>query len=110
MRSPILGLTTWIDGADERAGRVILAAVASGVAHVADLGLVEVGQLVLLRLGAEAQLVDMVNDVTEVVAALDLVFDLAEDLPDLVFDGVGAAGLLREAVEVGEELLIDEVA
>ena len=38
------------DGAFERARGVILAAVAPGVAHVLDLGLVEVGELVLVGL------------------------------------------------------------
>ena len=52
----------------------------------------------------------MVDDLAQVIAALNLVFDLAEDLPDLVFDGVRAGGLLREAVQVWEELLIDEIA
>ena len=56
-------------GADERARRVVLAAVAPGVAHVPDLGFVEVRQLVLLGLRAEAQLVDVVDDLAQVVAA-----------------------------------------
>ena len=77
---------------------VVLAALAPGVAHVADLGFVEVAQLVLFRLRAEAELIDMVDDLAEVVAARNLVLDLAEDFTDLVFDGVGAAGLLLEAV------------
>ncbi len=105
-----LGLDHLHDGADERARGVILAAVAPGVAHVLDLGFVEVRELVLLGLRAEAQFVDVVDDLAQVVAAVDLVFDLAEDLPDLVFDGVRPAGLLLEAVQVGKELLIDEVA
>ncbi len=67
-------------------------------------------QLVLLGLRTEAQLVDMVDDFAEVVARLDLVLDFAEDLADLVFDRVRPAGFLLEAVQVGEELLIDEVA
>jgi uncharacterized protein with PhoU and TrkA domain len=65
---------------------------------------------VLLGLRAEAQFVDVVDDLAQVVAALDLVLDLAEDLADLVFDGVRPAGLLLEAVQVGEELPVDEVA
>jgi len=65
---------------------------------------------VLFGLRAEAQLVNVVDDLAEVVAALDLVFDFAEDFADFVFDGVRAAGLLLEAVEVGEELGVDEVA
>ena len=64
----------------------------------------------LLGLGAEAQVVDVVDDLAHVVAALDLVLDLAEDLADLVLDRVRPAGLLLEAVQVGEELLVDEVA
>ena len=110
MRSPIFGWTTWTMARMSGRGRVVLAAVAPGVAHVLDLGFVEVRQLVLLGLRAEAQLVDVVDDLAQVVAALDLVLDLAEDLADLVFDGVRPAGLLLEAVQVGEELLVDEVA
>ena len=48
------GLHDLDDGADERARSVILAAVASGIAHVLDLGFVEVGEFVFLGLGAEA--------------------------------------------------------
>lgn len=68
----------------QRAGRVVLAAVAPGVAHIADFGFVEVGELVLFGLRAEAQLVDVVDDFAEVVAGLNLVFDFAEDFADFV--------------------------
>src|SRR6202022_4233012 len=105
-----LGLHDLDDGADERARSVVLAAVAPGVAHVPDLGFVEVRELVLLGLRAKVQTIDVVDDLAHVVAALDLVLDLAEDLPDLVFDRVRPAGPLLEAVEVGKELLADEVA
>jgi len=77
------GLDHLDDGADERPRRVVLAAVATGVAHVADLGFVEMGELVLFRLRSEVQPVDVVDDLAQVVTALDLVLDLAEDLPDL---------------------------
>ena len=66
-------------------------------------------ELVLLGLGAEAQFVDVVDDLAQVVAALDPVLDLAEDFPDLVLDRVRPAGLLLEAVQVGKELQVDEV-
>src|SRR5271157_3611893 len=104
------GLHDLDDGADERARSVILAAVAPGVAHVLDLGLVEVRELVFLGLGAEVQLVDLVDNLAQVVAALNLVLDLAEYLPNLVFDSVRAARLLLEAVQVGKELPVHEVA
>ena len=97
-------------GADERARRVVLAAVAPGVAHVLDLGFVQVRQLVLLGLRAEAQFVDVVDDLAQVVAAVNLVLDLAEDLADLVLDGVRPAGLLLEPMQIRKQLLIDEVA
>lgn len=41
------------------------------------------------------------------LAALEFVFDLAEDLADFIFDGVGAGGALFEAAEVGEKRFID---
>lgn len=63
----------------------------------------------LLGLRTEAQLIDVVDDLAQVVPAGDLVLDLPEDLADLVLDGVGAARLLLEAVQVGEEFLVDEL-
>ena len=63
----------------------------------------------LFLLRAEAELVDVVDDLAEVVAAGDPVFDLAEDFADFVFDGVWAAGSLLEGVQVGEELASDEI-
>ena len=74
MRLADLGLHDLDDGANERARRVILAAVAPGVAHVLDLGFVEVRQLVLLGLRAEAQFVDVVDDLAQVVAAAESCF------------------------------------
>ena len=64
----------------------------------------------LLLLRAEVQFVDLIDDLAEVVAALNLVLDLAEYLANLVFDGVRAARLLLEAVQVGKELPVHEVA
>jgi hypothetical protein len=64
---------------------------------------------VLFLLRAEAELVDVVDDLAEVVAAGDPVFDLAENFADFVFDGVRAAGALFERVQVGEQLAGDEV-
>ena len=76
-------------GADERARRVILAAVPSGVAHGANLRLIEVGEFMLFSLRVEAEGIDQLDDFAEVVAGLELVFEFAEDLADLVLDGVG---------------------
>ena len=51
----------------------------------------------------------MVDDLAQVIAAGDLVFDFSKDLPDFVFDGVRVATLLRELAQVGKEFVIDEV-
>lgn len=85
-------------GADEGARSVILAAVPTGVAHILDLGFIEVRELVLFGLRAKSQLVDMVDDFAQVIAALDLVLQLDKDLPDLVLDGVRPGRALREAL------------
>ena len=98
------------DRANERAWGVILTAVAPGVAHVFDLGLVEVREFVLLGLGGKAEFVDVVDDLAEVVNALDAVLYLTEDFADFVFDGVRViARLVLENVQIGKELLVDEV-
>src|SRR6185369_17539468 len=95
-RFPDFGIHHLDHGANERPGRIVLAAVAPGIAHILDLGFVEVGEFVLLSLGTEAQLIHVIDDFPEVVSAGDLVLDLPENLADLVFDGIRTAGLLLE--------------
>ena len=58
---------------------------------------------------ARARLLSVVDDLAKVVAALNLVLDLTEDLADLVFDSVRAGRLLPEAMQMGEELSVHEV-
>lgn len=96
-------------GFDQGARGVVFAAVASGVAHVFDLVLVEVAHFVLFYVGAEAQLVDSIDDFPQVVAALDAVFELAENFTNFVFDGIGAFGLGFEFFEVGKKLDVDKI-
>ena len=64
-------------------------------------------QLVLFLLRAEAQLIDQFERVAQRIAAAKLVFDLAEDFADLVFDRVRALGAGAEALQVGKQLLVD---
>ena len=64
----------------------------------------------LLDLRTETQFVDMINDIAQDITAVDLVLDLAEDLANLVFDRIRSARLLLEAVQIREELAINEVA
>ena len=102
--------TKEFDVIDKWTWSVIFAAVASGVAHIPDLGFIEVGQFVFLSLGTEVQLVNLVDDLAQVVAALNLVLDLSKYLPNLVFNGVGAARLLLEAVQVGKKFPVNKIA
>ena len=97
------------DRVDQRSGCVVLAAVASGVAHVLDLVFVQVRHLMLVVAGPEAKLIDEVDDFAQVVAALNLVLDLAEDLTDLVFDRVRVFGGFAEPCEVGEQVAVHEI-
>src|SRR5207247_3057240 len=64
---------------NQRTRRVILPSVSSRVSHVPDLRFIQVRQLVLLRLRPEPQLVNVVNNLPQVVAALNLVFDLSKN-------------------------------
>jgi len=105
-----LGVHHLHNGADQRPGRVVLTTVAAGVAHALDLFLIEHRELVLLGLGAEAQTIDHIDDFAQVVTAADLVAQFAEDLADLVFNRVRPAGALLEALQVGEQALVHEVA
>jgi hypothetical protein len=50
----------------------------------------------------------VVDDLAQVVAALDAVLYLAEDLADLVFDRVRGRWPWLESVQVGEKLGVDE--
>jgi hypothetical protein len=63
-------------------------------------------QHVLLGLRAEAQIVEMVDDLAQVVGALNLVTNLGKDFADLVFDGVQPGGLLLEPVRIGKSLTL----
>ena len=57
----------------------------------------------------EAQLVDVIDDLTQIVAALNLVSYFPENLPDLIFDRVGPRGFQFESMQVRKEFLIDEI-
>jgi len=63
----------------------------------------------LLGLRAEAQFIDVVDDLAQVVAALYLALDFAENLADLVLERVRAGRLLLETVQIGKQFLVDEV-
>jgi hypothetical protein len=52
----------------------------------------------------------MVDDFAKVVAAMNLIFNLAKNLADFVFQRIGTARLLLKAIQVREKLLIDKVA
>jgi hypothetical protein len=67
-------------------------------------------ELVLLGLRSEPQSIDVIDDLAQVVAALDFVLQLAKNLPDLVLDGIRTRGALGEPLQIREQLLVDELA
>jgi len=62
-----------------------------------------------LVLGPEPKFINGINNLTQTVAALNLVFDFSKNLAYFVLNGVRPRGLLREPVEIGKELLIHEI-
>ena len=88
-------------------GGVVFSAIAPGVAHVLNLALIKVRHFVLLGMGTEAEFIDKVDHLTQVVPALQPVFQFAEDLPDLVFNGVGF--LSFELLQVRKQLVIHKI-
>lgn len=95
--------------ADQRAWRVVFAAIAPRVAHVFDFGLVEVAKFMLFLLGAEAQGVHQFKRIPQGITALEFVLNLAKDFTDFVFDGIRACGALFEALQVGEQIAVDVI-
>lgn len=95
-------------GANQWTRGVVLAAVTPGVAHVLDFRFIQMRKLVLLGLGAKAQRIDQLQGIAQAIAAGELVADLAEDLANPVFQGLGIAGPLAEALQVRKQLAVDE--
>lgn len=93
-------------GSNQGAGCVVLAAVAASIAHVLDLALIEMGELVFLLLGTEAELIHQIQGITQGIAALEFIADLGKDLPDLVLNGVRRSSSLPESPEIGKELAV----
>ena len=53
------------------------------------------------------RLIDQFQRIAQRIAAAELVFDLAENFADLVFDCVGAFGAGPEAFQIGKQLVVD---
>ena len=60
------------------------------IAHFLDLGFVKLGQLMLFCLAAEAQRIDLVQHLPQIIAALEAIPDFTKNLTNLVFDCVRA--------------------
>ena len=82
------GLHHFNDSPDKRARCVVFPAVTSGVAHALDFVLIQSGKLKAFLLGAKAQPIHEIQHIAQYIAALDFVFDLAEDFADFVLYGI----------------------
>jgi len=63
----------------------------------------------LFGIGTKAEFINPVNHLAQVIAALDTVFQLAEDLANLVLDGGGALRRGLESFQVGKKLTVNKI-
>ena len=96
-------------GPNQRTWGVILATVAACIAHVFDFGLIQVAHFVLLLVGSELKGVHQVQDFTEVVPAVNFVFEFGENLSDFVLNRLGVIGALFESCEVREQVAVHKL-
>ena len=95
--------------ADQRTRRVVLPAVASGVAHFAKTALVEDAQLVAVLVGLELERLDEVDHLAQRVAAREAARQFREDATDAVLDGIDAFRFVAQRLESREERSLDEI-
>ena len=84
------------NGAYERSGCVVLAAVTASIAHLGNLRLIEHRHFVLILGTLEVQLVYEVNHFAQIVTRGNLVAQLRENLAYLVFQCLGTCGCVLE--------------
>ena len=63
----------------------------------------------LLLVGSELKGVHQVQDFTEVVPAVNFVFELGKNLSDFVLNGLGVIGTLFESCEVWEQVAVHKL-
>jgi len=51
-------------------------------------------------MSAETEFIDKIHNLTKIVPALNPIFKFAEDLPNLIFDGVGTYGINLKLLQV----------
>ncbi len=64
---------------------------------------------VLFCMGTETQFVNAINHFTQIVTALYAVFQFAENLANLVFNGVGIFGRQFELFEIRKQFVVYKV-
>jgi len=104
-----LGIYDLDDGADKRTGRVVFTSVATGIAHLVQPALVQIGHLVLLLAGLELQAVYLLNDVPHTIPAYQFIAEFGEDETDFDLDGGVIRLSLSQVLQIREELAIDEL-
>ena len=93
-------------GSNQWPWSVVLATIATSIAHVLDLGLVEMGEFVLLLLRLEMQFINQFQGIPQGIAALKFVLYLPKNLSNLVFDGIWGGSTMFESTQVREKLSI----
>ncbi|MPM88490.1 hypothetical protein SDC9_135594 [bioreactor metagenome] len=82
---------------------IILAAIASGIAHAMNPALVQMGHFVLFFTGLKVKCIDLIQDIPQRITAAELTLQFPENFPDLVLDGVERNTILFESLEIREK-------
>ena len=64
----------------------------------------------LVRMGAKFQAIRQIDDLAQIMAALNLVFDFTEYLPDFILNRVRPVGLGLEQLQVGKNKFFQIIA
>ena len=97
------------DRTDKRARGIVLTAIASCIPHILYTSLIEMREFVFLSTRLEVESIHEREDLTEIVATRDTILEFREYLSDLIFDRLRVLSIMTKILQVGKELLIDEV-
>lgn len=67
------------------------------------------GKFVLFSCSLKVELIDLIENLSEIIPALYPVFELAENFSDFVFDGIRTLGTVLKFLKVREKLMIDKI-
>ena len=95
--------------ANQGTRRVVLSAVASGIAHLAEPRLVGDAHLVAVGLRLELERLHEVDDLAQQIAVREAAVQLLEDRADAVLDRIRPLGVFFQFAQTGKERMLHEL-